>query len=197
MSAKVWIARIDVENYRLFEPTPEFFDKCVEWINKFREERLFSQEWQPVEMVLFEGEKGKKRKERRKPIADFTSGYVVDACSERARAVIEPLVRGQVEFLPLITPVGMYFEMNLQRLSCLDVERSEIDYLYPEEKRKIFQVKKYAFRWDALKDQHIFWIREVGKTPTFVSDEFKNLVEEHGLTGLEFYPVPLVEEEKS
>lgn len=193
MFPKIWIARIDVENYRSFKPTLEFFEKWLPWSDKFHEERSFLDEWKPVEMVLFEGEQGEKRKERKKPIPDFSGGYVGDACSERARNVIEPLVKEQVEFLPLITPVGRYFEMNIQRLSCLDVERSEVDYLYPEERRKIFKVLKYAFLWEHLEGQHIFWIREVGTTPTFVSDEFKRVVEENGLTGLLFYPVPLVE----
>jgi hypothetical protein len=193
MAQKLWLIRIDVENYRSFKPALEFFDQWVPWIDKFREEGWFASEWRPVEMVLFEGEEGEVRKERKKPIPDFTGGYVADACSERARKIIEALVNGQVEFLPLITPVGPYYEMNIQRLSCLDVEHSIIDYLYPEEKRKIFKVIKYAFHWERLEGQHIFWIREVGTTPTFVSDEFKRLVEENNLTGLLFYPVSLVE----
>jgi hypothetical protein len=185
--------RTDPDHYRSFGPTPEFFERFIEWVDEFREPKSLAAKWPAVRLELFEGEPGEEKEEQQLPIPDFARGYVVMACSERARKIIEALVNGQVEFLPLITPVGPYYEMNIQRLSCLDVEHSIIDYLYPEEKRKIFKVIKYAFHWERLEGQHIFWIREVGTTPTFVSDEFKRLVEENNLTGLLFYPVSLVE----
>ncbi len=195
MRPTIWIMQLDVENYRSFKSTPEFFEKWLPWSDRFRKPGWFASEWEPVEMVLFDGNPGEKRKERKKPVPDFANGYVVYACSDRARQTIEPLVAGQVEFLPLVTPLGPYWEMNLQRLNCLDEERSEVDYLYPEERKKIFKVLRYAFHWDRLEGQHIFWIDVLGTAVTFVSDEFKRVVEENSLTGLLFYPVPLVEED--
>jgi len=56
------------------------------------------------------------------------------------------------------------------------------------------EVTKYAFRWEQLEGIHIFRLPELGTSRLFVSDEFKRKVEENGLTGLLFYPVPLVEE---
>jgi hypothetical protein len=147
MTKEIWIAELDVENYRSFKPTPEFFEKWLRWSDKFHEERLFAQEWEPVEMILFEGEEGEKRKERKKPIPDFSGGYVVDACSERARTILEPLIAGQVEFLPLITPVGRYYEMNIQRLDCLDEQRSVVKRF---KDGSVMRAIKYAFRWDRL-----------------------------------------------
>ena len=191
MKPVIWIMQLDVENYRSFNSTAEFFDKWLRWRDKFLNPGSYAAEWEAVRMILFEGNPGEKRKEQRKPIPDFANGYVVDSCSDRARRVIEPLVQGQIEFLPLTTPVGPYWEMNVQRLKCLDEEKSLVKRF---KDGQIMRVIKYAFYWERLKGQHIFWIQEVGKHPTFVSDEFKRLVEENDLTGLEFLPVPLVEE---
>ena len=196
MKASIWIIELDAENYRSFIAkdihNEQFTKRWLEWVDKFHEPRSFSAEWKPIEKILFAGEPGEEEKESRKPIPDFTGGYVVDACSERARLVIEPLVYGQVEFLPLITPLGPYYEMNIQRIECLDLEGSTIKYF---KEGGILRVVKYSLFWERLKGQHIFWIRELGTTPTFVSDEFKRVVEKNGLTGLEFYPVPLAGEE--
>ncbi len=191
MKKTLWIIRTDPDSYRSFGPTPEFFERFIEWVDEFREPKSLAAKWPQVELELFEGETGHEEEEQKLPIPDFAKGYIVTACSERARGIIEPLMKGQVEFLPLITPVGRYFEMNIQRLSCLDVEHSEVKRF---RSGRIMEVIKYAFIWERLEGQHIFWIREVGTTPTFVSGEFKRVVEENGLTGLLFYPVPLVEE---
>ncbi len=191
MRPKIWIMKLDAENYRLFKATPEAFEKWLLWFDKLKSGGSVASEWEVVEMVLFEGEPGEKRKERKKPIADFTNGYVYDSCSERARQIIEPLVKGQVEFLPLKTPVGIYYEMNIQRIACLDEENAIVKRF---KDGQIMRAEKYAFLDEKLGGQHIFWEREIGIKVTFVSDEFKRLVEENGLTGLLFYPVPLVEE---
>lgn len=187
---KIWITRTNPDRYRSFGPTQAFFDKYIEWVDKFHEPKLLASEWPLVEMELYAGEPGKERKERKKPTPDFARGYIIMSCSERARLIIEPLVNGQVEFLPLITPVGTYYEMNIQRIECLDVEHSIVGRFKDGE---IMRVEKYAFFWENLRGQHIFWVKELGKTPTFVSDAFKRIFEQNGLTGLEFFAVPLVE----
>ena len=186
---KIWIIRTNPDIYRSFGPTQEFFDRYIEWVDKFQEPKLLSSDWPNVELELFSGELGKEKKERLKPNPDFARGYIVMCCSEKARLTIEPLVNAQVEFLPLMTPIDTYYEMNIQRIPCLDVENSVVKRFKDGE---IMRAEKYAFHWEFLDGQHIFWAMELGKTPTFVSDVFKQLVEENGLTGLEFFSVPLV-----
>lgn len=192
MGTVIWIAQIDSDNYRSFKPLPEYEKNWLEWVDKFKKGDALIKEWKQIEMDLFEGDENGKNVEGKKPIPDFAMGYVVRCCSEKARRTIAPLVKGQVEFLPLTTPVGTYYEMNIQRIECLDVERSTVKRF---KDGGILRVIKYSFLWDCLEGQHIFWAKGIGTYPTFVSDEFKRLVEENGLTGLLFHPVPLAEEQ--
>ena len=195
MTKEIWIARLAVNDYRTFRQKrwgeEEFIEGWNDLVDRFQHEGSLADAWEEVELELFPGEPGEEEKEQQLPIPDFSNGRVTDVLNKRARQVIEQLVAGQIEFLPLITPLGLYYEMNIQRLDCLDVQRSVVKRF---KDGRIMRAIKYAFRWELLEGQHIFWIRDLGKTPTFVSGEFRRLVEENGLTGLKFLPVPMADD---
>jgi hypothetical protein len=98
-----------------------------------------------------------------------------------------------VEFLPFETPVGPYYGLHVQYVDCLDISLAEV--IRFQSSGRIIEVTKYAFYWEKPEGVHIFRLPELGLSRLFVSDEFKQVVEENGLTGLLFYPVLLAEEQ--
>ncbi|GEM_PF-1475410 len=196
MGMKYWLVDLDVEHYRSFtwSRTPERRQRWYYWLDRFREGGRFAEEWEPPYLRLFRGEWGEEEEEARKPIPDFTHGYIDLACSQRAREVIEPLVGEDVEFLLLETEVGPYWEMNLPRLPCLDEARAEVKRF--SSSGRIMEVLRYACHWEMIEGHHLFYVAEDWPTSRFVSDAFRRLVEGHGLTGLVFREIPLVEGER-
>ena len=188
---KYWLVKLDVEHFRSFQKmwTPEEEERWWYWRQRFREGGRFAEEWEPPYLRLYEGELGEEDIEAAKPVPDFVHGYIDWACSQRAKEVIESLVGEEVEFLPLRTEVGPYWEMNLPRIPCLDIERAEIDWLV--EGKKIFRVLRYACKWEVIRGHHLFYVAEDWPSSRFASDTFRRLVEKHNLTGLVFKEIPL------
>lgn len=186
-----WDVLADTNTYRVFQTllsTEEWFE-----LRDVLDQGLpMGERWQVLPLRFWEGDRGYKRAEKKKPIADFTEITLMPLVSARGRGVIEPLVAGQVEFLPFETPVGDYYGLHVKYVDCLDTSRIEAKYFADG---RVMRVVKYAFHWERLEGIHIFHVPEEKHARLFVSDEFRRLVEENGLTGLEFYPVPLVEEE--
>lgn len=186
---RIWIIRVDSEQYRRFkskEPT----ENLVELVNKFQSGTKMGNQWRPIEMNFYDGEKRDAKKERKKPIGDFIRGVVVEAVNIKARLIIDPLINTQVEFLPLITDVGNYYEINIGHVDCLDASKSVVQRF--ESSGRIMKIIKYGFVWEKLEGIHVFHISELRTSLTFVSDDFKKIVEGNKLTGLLFFPVPLI-----
>ncbi len=192
---KYWLVKPDVEHYRMFSKrwTPEDQDRWLQWLDRFREGGRFAGDWEPPYLRLFRGEWGEEEAEARKPIPDFTHGYIDLACSQRAREVIEPLVGEEVEFLLLETEAGPYWEMNLPRISCLDETRAEVKCF---SSGGIMEVVRYACKWEVVEGHHLFYVAGDWPASRFASDAFRQVVEAHGLTGLIFQEIPLVEGER-
>jgi hypothetical protein len=190
----IYILQIDVENYRSFSKnhTEEDLEKWSKWNDLFHHPKRFGDIWEEPEFFLFSGEKKQMKKEAKKPIPDFAPGYVVRCCSERAKSVIETLTGDAIEFLPIKTPVGTYYDMNLPIVDCLNEAKSELDRLSTG---RIFKIIKYSLNWDCIEENHLFWIKGVGRTPIYVSAEMKQLLESSNFPELSFIPIPLVEEE--
>jgi hypothetical protein len=187
MKKTVWDILIDCNNFRTFRTNLSTEDALALL------ELLKSGDWIATKWKGLRARLARERSEKAKPSADFISiDLAFDAMSGRARAILEDLVSGQMEFLPIETPVGPYYGLHVSYVDCLDVEHAEV--LRYKSSGRIMEVIKYAFRWERLEGIHIFRLPELGTSRLFVSDEFKRLVEANGLTGLEFYPVPLVEE---
>jgi len=77
--------------------------------------------------------------------------------------------------------------LNIKTSEVLDFEQSEFD--YKEDDGMIYGVNKLVFKPDKIKDCHIFKINNLGiyfQTATFVSEEFKDIVEQNGFSGVEF-----------
>ncbi len=139
-------------------------------------------------------------------LANFPYWGVSLVCDIAARKVIRELLEDHVEFLPLIfqapvadgsfysiktlrTLIGKeYFAINCLRiLDCLDLDRSQFDYF--DRTRSIRYIVKYEFKPDCLDGVPIFKLPMSNSVETFVTGEFKQLVEDNNLTGLEFRKV--------
>lgn len=191
MKRVFWDVLVDCNKYRMF-CTQLPVNESLELDEKLKT-YPFPGNWVQLSLKLWEGEKGKKREEKKKPLADFmATGLLMDAISPRARTLLEPLITKQVEFLPFETPVGLYHGLHVKYVDCLDVDHAEV--IRFKSSGRIMEVEKYAFYWERLEGIHIFRVPELGLSRLFVSDEFKRVVEENSLTGLLFYPVPLVDE---
>jgi hypothetical protein len=121
---------------------------------------------------------------------DFPSFYAVGVVfSERALQVLSPLIQNSVQVIPLQSvEEHLYLIHVTEVVDCLDIERSEVDYILGGE--HISHIKHYEFKnLELLEEIGIFEIQDL-RASTFVTDEFKKIVEEHDLKGLLWKPLP-------
>ncbi|MFN3394908.1 MAG: imm11 family protein [Candidatus Thermochlorobacter sp.] len=191
MKRVFWDVLVDTNTYRVFKKLLST-EESLEWMNTLEKGNPMGKSWIPLKLQFWEGDRGYKRAEKKKPVADFTETLAMPLVNLRGREKIEPLIATQVEFLPFETPVGPYYGLHVKYVDCLDVDRAKV--VRFKSSGRIMEVEKYAFHWERLEGIHIFHLPELVHSRLFVSDEFKRVVEENGLTGLLFYPVPLVED---
>lgn len=145
----------------------------------------------------FEGKPAKSRKfdsirpseykdEVYKPIGDVfsidTSSYIIN---EKAYKVLYPYLKNHSQTFQLKNEDKMFYVINVTDIiDCLDYDKSEIKY-FPSSGR-IMNVEKYAFHNKKLKNATIFKLPEFLKGISYVTEEFKDVVEENYITGFKF-----------
>ena len=75
-------------------------------------------------------------------------------------------------------------------LDALDLENSKYD-LFELDDEKVLSVEKYALRKNMIGNKNIFKLKD-DTIPIFVSEKFKNIVEENSLIGFQFLEVKVV-----
>ena len=117
-------------------------------------------------------------------------------CDEKAKSILDELIHGYVDFLPLASHTiadkqyCILYPKTL--LDCLANERTEF---VRTQSGFIFGVRRYVFKPDCIGDTPIFRLSlPTADNPSpifcpYVNDEFKQLVENNNLTGLEFEKV--------
>ncbi|WP_339848480.1 suppressor of fused domain protein [Paenibacillus sp. FSL W7-1088] len=137
--------------------------------------------WNEVEMITYsEGESA--------DIYSIASQVTDLVLKERAANILSDLLEDKVELLPVHHNKEKYYVMNiLNILDCVDIDQS-----IPS---KYGGFKNFVFEENEIQNQHIFktlsYNYEIQNEPfissqTFVSDEFKQRVEEAGLQGFRF-----------
>ncbi|MBY0206223.1 imm11 family protein [Paenibacillus cucumis (ex Kampfer et al. 2016)] len=101
------------------------------------------------------------------------------------RMVLEPLMSRQVEFLPLMhEELKLYVVNVINVLDCVDWNRSDIrtysDGSWADFNKLVFDFSKIPV------DTYMFKIKETATVEVFVTDLFKQVVEEHKFKGLNF-----------
>ncbi len=128
-----------------------------------------------------------------KSLANFPGWSSGIACDAEAKENLQKLIGDHAEFLPLIFASSTivdttYYAINVLRmLDCLDYKRSEFTYF--ERTGNIRKVHKFEFKLNCIGGIPIFKLPILRSIRTYVTDEFKQLVEKSNLTGLEFRKV--------
>lgn len=113
--------------------------------------------------------------------------YNLPVVSGSARSVLEPVLGGAVEFLPLECPGRELFAMNVLLLvDALDEERAT---LRRDSNGFILEIRRYAFHVDRIAGLRIFKLAGFGVGRVLVTEEFKALVVANKLRGAVFSPV--------
>ena len=106
--------------------------------------------------------------------------------SQKAWSVLEPMIGDAVEALPVITPVGIYFALNVMDVvDCLDYGQSEMSYYPASMDGGLHRIIKCQLNSDLIKHKDIFKIPE-RMTQAIVSENFKRVSENELLNGLNF-----------
>ncbi len=126
--------------------------------------------------------------ERHERVPNFPSLSTLIACDEKAKLILQELVQDHADFLPLLSDKikgkRYYVLFPKTELDCLDEERTE--YVHQSPGRKSARVRNYAFKSDCIGDTPIFILPRGTRFDPFVSDRFKQLIENNNLTGLHF-----------
>lgn len=148
----------------------------IDFLDNIRGQSLIK-EWTPFE-VFVEGSKKKYR--------DFPS-FLPSApiVSIEAKNKIESFLEEKVEFLPLIHENHSFFLLNIINvIDCVDQNKSIAEF---SKKGKKTNYKKIYFNKELInKNDKIFKIPEFPSKYCFVSDEFKEFIENSGLHGPDF-----------
>lgn len=109
--------------------------------------------------------------------------------SPNAVEVLSPLISPYAEFLPMKGRVYKFSILNVTTVlaDAVDYEKSVFK-RYPNGGR-IMLFQKYAFRPQAIENIPIFKISDEPRRGAFVSEKFKQTVEDAHLTGFRFEPV--------
>ncbi|WP_080835879.1 imm11 family protein [Cohnella massiliensis] len=115
----------------------------------------------------------------------LTSKPVISA---RVKEAIEPFVKDEVEFLPLIHEELDLYMVNVTKvLDCVDWKRSDIQTF---KDGSLAGFNKLVFDFEKIpEDTYIFKFKERATTLVFVTEAFKDLIESHKLKGLDFSEV--------
>ncbi|MBQ6094383.1 MAG: hypothetical protein IJL09_03195 [Lachnospiraceae bacterium] len=172
---KIWRLRAEVDKYENLCPVK---DLTADEIQAF-DGHPIKDKWKPLPVEPLG--KGKRHK-----WCDYP-GFTIPAMSENALRVLRPLIENSSEELELDFSEKKYVAVNVTAvLDVIDYDRADYEKFSNSDRIMLFN--KYAFReCEELKQHHIFKIVDQKRSGwPFVSDTFKQTVEENGLTGFEF-----------
>ncbi len=183
-----WIVNRDSNRFRSFTWNHSSFPDWINYLEIMKSGDQFGGKWNPPFLSLYYDEEVKGGGEKL-PIGDFMNGIVDLSMNSRARSILEPILQNQVELLPLKTSIGVYFELNIRHISCLDISRCTVERF--KSSGRIMHAKTYAFFEENISGINLFCSSELSINPLFASDLFKKTVESNNLTGLEFERIPV------
>lgn len=105
--------------------------------------------------------------------------------NERCFNIIKPYIQDAVQVLSAKTKKQKLFALNVTAVrDCLDCENSKLKHF--SSSGRIMRIEKYAFHRERLSNAFIFKIPEEVHTHPYVTDGFKNLMEQNGIKGFKF-----------
>lgn len=170
---KIWHLNFELDQFDNLIPERGF---TVDEIKTF-DGKSHLDKWNPIKVKRMEPEK-------RLELGD-APGCTFPVFSKKAIKCLEPLIRNNVEILPLDFDEGEYFGINVTTvLDAIDYEKTV--YKTFRDGKRILAFKKYAFIPEVVMNTPIFKISDEKTRYAFVSDEFKQIVENNDLKGFKF-----------
>ena len=132
-------------------------------------------EWSPPKLKT-------QYKRQYKDFPNLISGKPV--ISAKVKHIIEPFLRNEVEFLPLLHDELELYMLNVTNLlDCIDWKRS----IKSDQSDSIIRFDKQVFDFSKIPDDtYMFKIKENAVIETYFTDNFKSLIEKHKIKGLDY-----------
>jgi hypothetical protein len=126
-------------------------------------------------------------------MGDFPMGILLPIFSARAWDILSRRIECRWEALPLSHPrlPPLYLIHVMETIDCVDVDRSEY-YRHPS--GGMGRIARFYLKPEKLEGKHIFKTPPESGHDLLVDDVFREIVQQHGLTGLTFRQglVPMV-----
>lgn len=130
--------------------------------------------WEQLDVMYYEEDKDLK--------AGDAPGFHIPVLNKRALDILLPIIENEVEILPLRLYENKLYGINvLKILNAIDYDLSE--YKTFRDGKRIMAFKKYVFKEESIKGYNIFKIIDQPRGDIFVSEEFKNLIDNNLLEG--------------
>lgn len=174
LNIKVYELWMD-HTYRTYEPTPKDGYKSYIFDGIPVKERNFEKIYP-----------SKYKDEIDKPIGDVFSVEVSSfILNERSYKILYPYIKNEVQIFKIKSENDNLYVVNITNIiDCLDYDKSEIK-RFPSSGR-VMRVIKYVFKIEKLKNATIFKLPEFLKGISYVTEEFKKVVEENNIKGFKF-----------
>ena len=162
-------------NYRTYEPTPKDCYKSYMFDGVPVKERNFDRIYP-----------SKYKDEIDKPIGDVFSVEVSSfILNEKSYKILYPYIKNEAQIFKVKCENDNLYVVNITNIiDCLDYNKSEIK-RFPSSGR-VMRVVKYVFKIEKLKNTIIFKLPEFPKGISYVTESFKNVVEENNIKGFKF-----------
>lgn len=161
--------------YRTYEPIPKDGYKSYMFNGVPVKERNFDKIYP-----------SKYKDEIDKPIGDIFSVEVSSfILNEKSYKILYPYIKNEAQIFKVKCENDNLYVVNIINIiDCLDYDKSEIN-RFPSSGR-VMRVIKYVFKIEKLKNATIFKLPEFPKGISYVTEEFKNVVEENNIKGFKF-----------
>ncbi len=163
--------------YRTYEPIPKDGYKSYMFDGVPVKERKFDKIYP-----------SKYKDEIDKPIGDVFSVEISSfILNEKSYKVLYPYLKNHSQVFKIKSDSKIFYVVNVTDIiDCLDYEKSELK-RFPSSGR-IMRVIKYVFKEEKIKDTVIFKLPGIGfvNSHSFVTEEFKKVVEENNIKGFKF-----------
>lgn len=171
---RIWQLQFEVDKYDNLIPVKEF---SADELQSF-DGRNKKEHWKPLAVKRMEPEK-------KLELGD-APGFMIPAFSKRAVEILHPLMCNSVEELELDFHEEEFWGINV--VAVLDViDYSKSKYKTYSDGKRIMLFEKYVFKiCDDIIEHNIFKIAEERRRRAFVTEKFKQAVEENHLTGFKF-----------
>ncbi|WP_029233199.1 imm11 family protein [Butyrivibrio sp. VCB2006] len=169
---KIYKLRFDGTNYKNLYPCE---DKDADFYRMF-DGTSYIETWEKLDLTYLDEEEGLKE-------GNYTYLFmpIVD---KAALNILQALIGEDAELLPMMRGNEEVYGINvLTLLDALDYEKSEC---VKFSDGKIMAIRRYAFIENEVQGRHIFKLSDESHGAPFVSEYFKKIVEENGLTGFKF-----------